>query len=235
MLTLEICANSITSAIAAEEGRASRIELCDNLGEGGTTPSYGTISYCKQALSIPVMVLIRPRGGDFVYTDHEFEVMKRDVIHCREAGCEGIVTGILLADGTVDKARTAALISLARPMQVTFHRAFDQADDLLSALNDIISLGCDRVLTSGGQLSALSGISMIRKLVAAAGNRISIMPGAGVNETTIADVARLSGASEFHGSAKIAVGAPVSGGNAVITRTSAAKVNAMRLQLDSLA
>lgn len=200
---LEICANSIHSALAAQAGGATRIELCDNMAEGGTTPSYGIITLCKKLLQIPVFPIIRPRGGDFLYTDEEFKVMKQDVIACRNLGCEGVVLGILNAEGSIDMERCAQLIALAKPMQVTFHRAFDRCNNLEEGLEDIIALGCNRVLTSGGKKNAADAIPVLRNLVQQAAGRISILVGSGVNAENIALLARETGASEFHSTAKM--------------------------------
>ena len=199
---LEICANSIRSALAAQQGGADRIELCDNMAEGGTTPSYGLISICKKLLQIPVFPIVRPRGGDFLNLQEEFEVMKQDVITCRALGCEGVAIGMLTEYGSIDIERCAELIALARPMQVTFHRAFDRCNNLEKGLEDIIRMGCERVLTSGGEVYATDGIKVLKKLVHQAKGRISIMPGSGINEENIFRIAKNSGAHEFHSTAK---------------------------------
>lgn len=211
---LEICANSIGSALAAQRGGADRIELCDNISEGGTTPSFGMIQVSKKLLRIPVFPIIRPRGGDFVYTEEEFEVMKSDVLMCKEQECEGVVFGILKKNGRIDKKRCAHLIALAKPMEVTFHRAFDCCNDLEKGLEDIISLGCRRVLTSGGKVFAVDGLSIIERLVKQAGDRIVIMPGSGINEENLKIIAGRSRASEFHTTAKSVSG---SGENEILT------------------
>ncbi|MHB1176744.1 MAG: copper homeostasis protein CutC [Daejeonella sp.] len=199
---LEICAGSLRSAIAAQKGGADRIELCDNLSEGGTTPSYGMIKTCKSLLNIPVFPIIRPRGGDFVYTDEEFEVMKHDIICCQELGCEGVVFGILTKEGNVDNQRCAELLSLAHNMEVTFHRAFDSCNDFEKALEDLINIGCHRVLTSGGAMYAEEAISQLKQLIIQAGQRINIMPGSGVTEENLSKIAIETGAHEFHSTAK---------------------------------
>ena len=199
---LEICANSIRSALAAQQGGADRIELCDNMADGGTTPSYGLISLCKKLLQIPVFPIVRPRGGDFLYLQEEFEVMKQDVIACRALGCDGVAIGMLNEDGSIDTDRCAELIALARPMQVTFHRAFDRCNNLEKGLEDIIRMGCERVLTSGGEVYAADAIPVLKKLVHQANGRISIMPGSGINEENIFRIAKNSGANEFHSTAK---------------------------------
>ncbi|WP_316814842.1 copper homeostasis protein CutC [Pedobacter nyackensis] len=202
---MEVCANSLSSALAAQEGGAIRVELCDNLPEGGTTPSYAQIALAKQMLTIKVYPIIRPRGGDFLYSDLEFELMKTDIKTCKSLNCDGVVIGILNADGSVDLNRCAELIALAAPMPVTFHRAFDMSNDLEKALEDIISLGCERILTSGGESSAMKGAATIAKLIKQANGRIIIMPGAGVSTNNIADLIQATGATEFHASAKAPV------------------------------
>ena len=203
--TLEICANSIRSALAAQRGGADRIELCDNMAEGGTTPSAGMIVRCKELLSIPVFPIIRPRGGDFLYTSEEFEVMKTDILKCKELGCEGVVFGILLEDGSIDTERCRELVELAGPMQVTFHRAFDRCRDMEKGLEDIIAMGCDRLLTSGGAVTAIDGLVVLKKLVERAAGRISIMPGSGITGTNLLEIVRESGANEFHSTASVYV------------------------------
>ena len=199
---LEICAGSIKSAIAAQDGGADRIELCDNLSVGGTTPSYGMISICKKIIHIPLFPIIRPRGGDLIYSDEEFEAMKQDVICCKNIGCEGVVFGILNSDASIDIERCAELVSLARPMQVSFHRAFDRCNNLQRGLEDIISLGFERLLTSGGELQAINAIQIIKSLVLQAGDRIRIMPGSGITEKNILQILNETGAKEFHSTAK---------------------------------
>jgi len=202
MINMEVCANSLRSALAAQEGGAIRVELCDNLPEGGTTPSHAQIELAKKMLDIKVYPIIRPRGGDFLYTDLEFELMKKDISVCRSLGCNGVVIGILKADGTVDMTRCRELIDLAGPMGVTFHRAFDMSSDLFKALEDIIDLGCERILSSGGEASALQGAEVLAALIRQAGRRISIMPGAGISAQNISKLIRITDAGEFHASAR---------------------------------
>ncbi len=198
MPQLEICVGSINSAIAAQKGGAQRIELCDNLYEGGTTPSLGTIKMVQKKINIPIHVIIRPRGGDFCYNNVEFEVMKEDVRICRERGIDGVVIGILLQDGQIDEQRNAQLIELARPMSVTFHRAFDMTPDPWKALASLLILGVDRVLTSGQENSAIDGSELIKKLIHEAGLKIGILPGGGLNEDNIENFAKSTGAKEYH-------------------------------------
>jgi copper homeostasis protein len=201
-IQMEVCANGLRSALAAQEGGAVRVELCDNLLEGGTTPSYAQIKLAREKLYIELYPIIRPRGGDFLYNDLEFELMKADIEICRSLGCDGVAIGMLLGDGHIDKVRCATLIKLARPMKVTFHRAFDRCQDLKRALVDVISLGCDRVLTSGGKPTAWEGVSVIKELLELAAGRIGIMPGAGIREHNVGEIMRLTGAMEFHATAK---------------------------------
>lgn len=200
--TLEVCAGSLRSALAAHEGGADRIELCDNLYEGGTTPSYGMIKTCRSFLRIPVFPIIRPRGGDFVYSGDEFEVMKQDILCCSDLGCEGIVFGILHPDGSIDTERCSQLAGMAGSMQLTFHRAFDRCSDREKGLEDIIAMGFHRVLTSGGMDHAADAIPELERLVKQAGNRISIMPGSGITAQNLLKIAKETGASEFHSTAK---------------------------------
>lgn len=199
---LEIAANSLASAVAAEEGGADRIELVSALELGGLTPSHGMIALARERVRIPIYVLIRPRAGDFLYSDLETETMLRDIATCAALGCDGVVIGALDADGNIDMERCRAMVAAAGGLGVTFHRAFDMARDPRRALEDVISLGCERVLTSGGRPTASEGAALIRELVAQAGDRISIMPGAGINADNIAAVRAATGAREFHASAK---------------------------------
>lgn len=199
---LEICAGSIESALEAQKGGADRIELCDNLLMGGTSPSFGMISVCKKLIHIPIFPIIRPRGGDFVYSEEEFEAMKEDILCCKRLGCEGVVLGILRQNGSIDIERCAELISMARPMQVSFHRAFDRCNNFQKGLEDIISLGCERLLTSGGELQAIGALERIKALVLQSKDRISIMPGSGITEKNLLQILNETGANEFHSTAK---------------------------------
>ncbi|WP_146902155.1 copper homeostasis protein CutC [Adhaeribacter aerolatus] len=201
-IALEICTDSVISCLEAQQAGAARVELCSGLFEGGLTPSQGLIEVSRQSISIGLHVLIRPRGGDFCYSDLEFEVMLRDIALAREAGCDGVVIGILNPDGTIDEERTSALFAAARPMSVTFHRAFDMVPEPLAALQELISMGVDRLLTSGQEKSALEGSELIAQLVQQAAGRIIIMPGGGITERNIARICRETGAPEFHLSAR---------------------------------
>ena len=205
MIEMEVCANSVSSAIEAQLGGAVRVEFCASLTEGGTTPSYAQIAMAKKMLDIQVFSIIRPRGGDFLYSDLEFEMMKEDIRLCKSLNCEGVVTGILTKEGEVDIERCAELVELAKPMQVAFHRAFDMVADMEKALEDIIALGFVRILTSGGKATALEGAEKLSELIKLAGDRISIMPGAGVSEHNIAEIISISGAKVFHASARSVV------------------------------
>jgi copper homeostasis protein len=202
MITLEICAGSVASCIAAQEGGAHRIELCDNLLEGGTTPSYSTIATAREKVDIDIYPIIRPRGGDFLYDDLEFAIMQKDVAVCKQLGCNGIVIGLLTANGKVDVPRTKLLVEQAWPMGVTFHRAFDMTENPLQALEDIISTGCERILTSGQRNTAAEGTELLKQLVKLADNRIIIMPGSGVRVNNIAMLVKETGAAEFHTTAR---------------------------------
>lgn len=199
---LEVIGFTIDGCIAAQSAGAYRIELCDNPGEGGTTPSYGFIKAAREKLKIELYPIIRPRGGDFLYSDAEFEIMKTDVLACKQLGCDGIVTGILHEDGTVDKERCAELIRLAYPLGVTFHRAFDRTADPFKAMEDIIEIGCERILTSGQVPNALDGVELIGKLIEQAAERIIIMPGSGVRSGNILEIATNTKSTEFHTSAR---------------------------------
>jgi copper homeostasis protein len=201
-IILEICVESIDSALAAQQGGAERIELCQNLAVGGTTPSFGMIEAARRLLNIKVFVLIRPRGGDFVYSDAEFSLMQMDIHCCGKMGCHGVVIGMLNADGSIDVRRYAALTAIARQynMQVTFHRAFDCCRDLPEGLENIIDLSCERVLTSGGHPTAPEGTAALRQLVLQAGERITVMPGGGITIENATELIKNTGVKEIHGS-----------------------------------
>ncbi len=203
-MLLEICAFNLPAALAAQRAGADRIEFCCGPEEGGVTPSAGLIRMAREKLRIPLYPIIRPREGDFLYSEEEFEVMLRDVGLCRGLGCDGVVIGMLLADGRVDRGRCARLVEAAYPMGVTFHRAFDRAADPFVALEVVIGIGCERILTSGQRPVAMEGAELLRELVRAADERIVIMPGSGVRASNIAELAARTGAVEFHTSARVA-------------------------------
>ncbi|MCB2221153.1 MAG: copper homeostasis protein CutC [Bacteroidetes bacterium] len=195
---VEVCVANLASAIAAQKGGAQRIELCDNLYEGGTTPSYSMIRKVRQLLRIDVNVMIRPRGGDFLYTDAEFDIMLEDIRICRELKADGVVFGILLSDGTIDVDRCRILVEQAWPMTTTFHRAFDLTPDPYQALESIIALEMDRILTAGQQNKVPEGVALISKLIDTAGDRIIIMPGSGINTQNIREIRDITNTKEFH-------------------------------------
>lgn len=197
---IEIATSDFVTTKSAVEGGADRIELCANLAEGGTTPSYGTIRQCREAFDLLLYPIIRSRGGDFLYRKDEYEVMLRDVKLCKQLGCNGIVTGLLNMDGTVDIARTSELIELAYPMEVTFHRAFDRCRDPFEAMEQLIEMGCERILTSGQQPTVNEGTELIAQLNKTADERIIIMPGSGVRKENIQMLAEKTGCTEFHSS-----------------------------------
>lgn len=200
-MTVEIVVYNIESAFKAQEGGADRIELCENPREGGTTPSYGTIELVRQNLSIDVFVMIRPRGGDFHYSNYEFHAMKRDISQCQKLSVDGLVFGIVTPEGRIDVKRCKELIDKARPLKVTCHRAFDMTRDPFEALEDCIAAGFDRILTAGQQAQAIKGVSLIGELVKKANGRIAIMPGSGVNEDTVEEIVSKTNVNEVHFSA----------------------------------
>jgi copper homeostasis protein len=199
---LEVIAFDIESCGIIQRCGAHRIELCQGPGEGGTTPSRSFIQAARQKTSIELYPIIRPRGGDFLYSADEFDMIKADVLLCKELGCDGVVIGILTADGNVDKDRCSRLVQLAYPMGVTFHRAFDRVNDAAKALEDVIDCGFERILTSGLKPGAAEGAATIASLIQQADDRIIIMPGSGVRSGNIAELAAKTGAAEFHTSAR---------------------------------
>ncbi|RUS22055.1 copper homeostasis protein cutC [Endogone sp. FLAS-F59071] len=225
---IEICLDSVVSAIGAEQSGADRVELCDNLIEGGTTPSAGMIAITKKKIKIPVMVMIRPRGGDFCYTDDEFEVMKHDVQVAKLLDADGVAFGILLPDGTVDVDRSRILVELAKPMSVfnypvTFHRAFDVTIEPFQALEDLISIGVDRILTSGQDSTAWEGIDLITELVEWAGDRIIIMPGSGITERNVSKIVAAVHPKEIHFSSLQTIPSPMQYRNSSVFMGAAVK------------
>lgn len=202
MNTLEICCYSATSAIKAAEAGANRIELCENFTEGGTTPSYGTIKYVLDRVKIPVNVIIRPRGGDFLYNNAEFEVMKQDVLKIKKLGANGVVFGMLTASGDINIKQVKEIKELASPLECTFHRAFDMCNDMFKALQQLKEIGIQKVLTSGGKNTAYEGIDVLEQLVVLAKNDIIIMPGSGINDKNIKEIYIKTKAKEYHASCK---------------------------------
>lgn len=213
---IEICVDSVASAVAAERGGARRLELCGDLLEGGITPSAGMIELVRARVSIGLQVMIRPRGGDFCYTADEFEIMHRDIETAKKLGADGVGFGILDADGNVD-TRSRSLVELARPLDVTFHRAFDMSADLFRSLEDVCAIGANRILTSGGQSTALHGLQRIAELVKAAQGRIAIMPGSGINAENARRIVEESGVREIHAGQRSSVGSPMRFRNPRIT------------------
>lgn len=240
-MELEVIGFDLASCLIAERHGADRIELCANPHEGGTTPSHGMIAAARRATTIQLFPIIRPRGGDFLYSDLEFEAMIDDVARCADLGCDGVVIGMLHADGTVDVPRCAELIRHAGRMQVSFHRAFDRVADPMTALEQIIDLGCTRLLTSGLAPEVDLGRDMLRTLVVAAGDRITVMPGSGVRSTNLPALARFTGARAFHSSARAAKPSGMEFVNPALRETldsvsiDADEVAALRRILDSLA
>jgi copper homeostasis protein len=201
-MILEVVVYNIESAMHAQKGGADRVELCDNPAEGGTTPSFGVMEIVRQALGIDVYAMIRPRGGDFVYSAYEYHAMKRDIEMCKRASLDGVVLGILKPDNTLDKERCKKLIAAARPMKVTCHRAFDVTPNLFKTLEDCIEVGFDRILTSGGAPTAEEGADTIGQLVLQADGRIPIMPGSGIHEGNALKLVEKTGVKDIHFSAR---------------------------------
>lgn len=201
-ILLEVCTNSVDSAIAAQEGGAYRVELCNNIYEGGTTPSIATIELARHMLDIKLNVLIRPRGGDFCYNNAEFEIMRRDIIHVKNIGVDGIVIGMLTKDGQIDVDRLSKIVKIAGSLSITFHRAFDMVLEPFKALEQLISLDIDRILTSGQKNKAIDGVDLIAELVKKAENKIIIMPGSGINIANAKKLINKTKVSEIHASCR---------------------------------
>jgi copper homeostasis protein len=197
-ITVEICIDSVESALAAERGGAQRVELCSDLVEGGITPSAGLIATVRQRVKIGLQVMIRPRGGDFHYSDDEFDIMRRDIRMAKQLGANGVVLGLLDADGNVEVERTRELVELARPLNVTYHRAFDMARDLEKSLEDVIKTGADRILTSGAAVAAPDAVPVLKKLISAAKDRVIILVGGGMKPHNACAVIKATGAEEIH-------------------------------------
>ncbi len=203
---LEVIGFSLDACIKAQAAGVHRIELCDNIGEGGTTPSHGFIKAAREELDIHLYPMIRPRGGDFLYSKGEFEIMKTDIKLCKQLACDGVVFGMLLPDGGIDKERMSELVELAYPMGVTVHRAFDRSADPFQAMEDIIGIGCERILTSGQRPSVMDGAALIAQLIRQADERIILMPGSGLKSSNVTELAKQTGAVEFHTSARMDTG-----------------------------
>ena len=214
---LEVCAFHIQSCIIAERCGAVRVELCDNPIEGGTTPGYGTIKQVREKISIKLYPILRPRSGSYYYSDEEFAILKDDIEICRQLGCDGISVGVSTIHAEIDTERFKRVVEWAGPMGVTCNRVFDCAPDPFKALEDIIACGCERVLTSGQESAAPGAAGLLKQLVDQAGDRIIIMPGAGVKSSNIAQLRDASGAKEFHSSARKIAPNPVTYINTQVT------------------
>ena len=195
---IETATTDFASTEAAVKGGADRIELCSALSEGGLTPSFGLVRLCREKFSLPIFPIVRPRSGDFLYNNDEYDIVIKEIALCKELGCDGIVIGFLKKDGSIDKKRTAQIVELAYPMEVTFHRAFDRCLEPLQAMEEIVETGCQRILTSGQKPTAMEGVELIKELIEKADNRIIIMPGSGVKKENIKSLVVHTGAVEFH-------------------------------------
>jgi copper homeostasis protein len=199
---LEICCYNLDSALIAADAGADRVELCADPAAGGTTPGIGLIKTVRKKISIELFPIIRIRGGDFLFSEEELDVMLHEVHACKGAGCDGVVIGMLLPDGRVDKINASRLVEKAYPMEVCFHRAFDWTRNPFEALEDIIEIGCERILTSGQQPKAIMGTALIKDLILRADGRIQVMPGSGIRADNISDLKNETGATQFHSSAR---------------------------------
>jgi len=214
---LEVCSFNIQSCILAEKAGAYRVELCDNPIEGGTTPSYGHIKQTRAKISIKLYPILRPRSGNYYYDETELEILREDIRVCKELGCDGISIGVQLIDGRIDKDRLKEFVDLAYPMRVTCNRAFDATPDMYQALEDIIDAGCERILTSGQATGAPEAGKVLGEIVKAAGDRIIIMPGAGIRASNIRQLMEESGAKEYHGSFRVPTKNPMTFANPNVT------------------
>lgn len=216
-LSIEVCVDSLDSAVAAERGGAKRVELCSSLMEGGITPSAGLIATARQKISIGLHVMIRPRAGDFYYTADEFSAMRRDVVMAKQLGADGVVFGILDADGRVEIQRTRQLVDLARPLTTTYHRAFDMSADLYQSLEDVVEAGADRILTSGGVPTALEGAATLRNLVEVAAGRVIVMACGRIEVQNVQAVVEKTGVREIHVGLRTPIASPMRYRNEVIS------------------
>ncbi|MDZ4822140.1 MAG: copper homeostasis protein CutC [Flavobacteriales bacterium] len=208
MFTIEVVASTLQSCISAQKGGARRIELCSALATAGVTPSAGLIQLVKQYVTIPVVVMIRPREGDFCYSHHEYETMKRDIQHAKVMGADGVVLGLLSRDGTVNSKMTYDLVQVALPMKVTFHRAIDIVPDIFEAMEAVMTVGCERILTSGGKKTGVEGIEIIREMANRAGDKIAIMPGGGITAESLSAMLTAN-IHDYHLSGRVAVSSPI--------------------------
>jgi copper homeostasis protein len=215
-MLLEVCAFNLQSSIIAEKVGAKRVELCENPADGGTTPSYGTIKQTREKIGISLYPIVRPRGGNYYFDEDEFAIIKQDILLCKQLGCDGISTGVSKLNGEIDTERLKRMVEWAYPMGVTCHRVFDATPDPMQALEDIITCGCERILTSGQRPSAPEGINLLAELVQKADGRITIMPGAGVRASNIETLINGTGATEFHTSARMTAPDPVTFRNPAI-------------------
>jgi copper homeostasis protein len=228
---IEVCVDSVDSALAAERGGAARIELCSSLLEGGVTPSAGLIELVRARTSISLHVMVRPRGGDFCYTPEEFETMRRDILVAKKLKADGVVLGILDVNGNVDTERTRQLVELSRPLRVTFHRAVDMSADLFRALEDVCTTGADRLLTSGGERTAAQAIQPIARLVQAARGRIAIMACGGIDHQNAASIVEQTGVREIHVGLRSPVASPMTRRNPRISMGTAPGLEYRRVQV----
>lgn len=223
---IEVCVETVASAVASERGGAQRVELCSDLLEGGITPSLGLLEAVRSRVSIALHSMIRPRGGDFCYSEEEFEIMRRDIEIAKRAGVDGVVLGILDFSGRVDVVRSRELVELARPLSVTFHRAFDLSIDLPQSLEDVCATGADRLLTSGGEENCLQGAEMISRLVKAARGRIRVMAGGGINSRNVRAIVERTSINEIH----VGLASPIKGTSLPSPRVFVGKAQAKEYQ-----